>query len=180
MVCAQAVFCVDLPICHLFLSHVPVMCLATIRDLASVCFRDVCIRGGDVCRFLVREMCVLRAVLVDVWSSCTRDAMASKCGPVFGPVFWPQMWLEKSEARLSGFTFFEPHLGPFSGPKNETTTVGLRALCCRAAVRFLLSPVESPPLPVRCTILCFPSHLYEKCVEFGSNQARSECCAFRP
>ena len=38
IVCAQAVSWVDLQICHSFISHIPVMSLATIWDSALVCF----------------------------------------------------------------------------------------------------------------------------------------------
>ena len=98
--------------------------------------------------------------LVSLVGSFPRVAMALKHGTNFGPAFWAQKWREKFEARLSGFTFLEPHLRPYFGPKNETATVVPGALCGSAIVKFVSIHVDAQPVSVHCTIFNVFVHLY--------------------
>ena len=109
------------------------------------------------------------------WDNVWWVAMAFKSGPVFGPVFWPQICAQKSEARLSGFIFLEPHRRPYFGPKNETTTVVPGALCGSAIVKFVSIHVDAQPVSVHCTIFNVFVHLYGNLMRLARNLAFCVC-----
>ena len=82
---------------------------------------------------------------------------------------------KKCEARLSGFTFLEPHLRPYFGPKNETATVVPGALCGSAIVKFVSIHVDAQPVSVHCTIFNVFVHIYGNLLRLARNLAFCVC-----